>query len=142
MTKLDGIDVEGLREHLTTTESPKAMLRLVIALGYKDGESVDTLSQRYGVPKSTVYYWLDRFESRSIDEALEDDPRSGRPGRLTGNERLELEAMLADPPDDHGYDADEWTTALVRRHIASAYGVEYSSGHVRRLLREVLELSK
>lgn len=136
MGKLDGIDADALRERFSNADSPKAIRRLAIALAYEDGVSVETLSRRYGIPRSTIYHWLDRFESRSIDDAIEDDPRSGRPGKLTRKQRRDLETTLDDPPAAHGYDADGWTSALVRQHIASTYGVEYSAGHVRRLLRE------
>jgi transposase len=136
MGKLDGIDADELRARLADADDPKAVRRLVVALAYDDGESVETLSRRYGFPRSTIYYWLDRFESRPLKAALVDDPRPGRPRELTAEQRRELEATLADPPAAHGYDADEWTTELVRHHVASTYGVEYSIRHVRRLLRE------
>lgn len=141
MGTLGGVDADELRERFANADSPKAIRRLVIALAYEDGVSVETLSRRYGIPRSTIYYWLDRFESRTLEDALEDGSRSGRPGKLTHEQRRELEAVLAEPPAEHGYDADDWTSALVRQHIASAYGVEYSTGHVRRLLREDLEES-
>lgn len=136
MGKLDGIDPDALRDRLAETDDPKAVRRLMIALAYEDGESVKTLSERYGTPKSTIYHWLDRFESRSMEAALEDDPRPGRPGRLTDGERRALARDLENSPENREYDAAEWSPALVRRHIAAAYGVEYSLGHVRRLLRE------
>lgn len=136
MGKLDGIAAATLRDRLARTSDPKAVRRLMIALAYKDGESVATLSRRYGLPKSTIYYWLDRFEERSMDAALEDESRPGRPRKLTDEERRALESDLEGPPGSHGHDATEWSPALVRHHIASAYGVEYSLGHVRRLLRE------
>lgn len=142
MGKIGGVDVDELRERFANAGDPKAVRRLAIALAYEDGVRVETLSRRYGVPRSTIYYWLDRFESRSLEDALEDDPRSGRPGKLTPEQRRELEAALRDRPTDHGHDADEWTSALVRQHIASTYGVEYSAGHVRRLLRQELGTSK
>lgn len=141
MDKLEGIDADTLRDRLADVESPKAVRRLMIALAYEDGESVETLSRRYGIPRSTIYYWLDRFESRPLEAALDDAPRPGRPRRLSEEERRELADTLADPPTDHGCDAEEWRSPLVARHIAEVYGVEYSSGHVRRLLREELDPS-
>jgi transposase len=141
MAKLEGIDADTLRDRLASTESPKAVRRLMIALAYEDGESVGTLSRRYGFPRSTIYYWLDRFESRPLEAALDDDPRPGRPRQLSDEERRELAEVLADPPTDHGYDAEKWTAPLVKRYIADVYGVEYSRGHVRRLLREEFDPS-
>lgn len=142
MGRLDGVDADELRARLADADDPKAIRRLVIALAYDDGESVRTLSRRYGFPTSTIYYWLDRFESRSLESALADGSRPGRPSELTARQRRELEGTLADPPSDHGYDAGRWTSELVRRHVASAYGVEYSTRHVRRLFGEALDSYK
>lgn len=136
MDKLDG---EALRNRLATTDDAKAVRRLMVALAYKDGEPVAALSERYGIPKSTIYHWLDRFESRSMGRALEDDSRPGRPRELTDRERRALARDLEGSPERRGYDAAAWSPRLVRRHIAATYGVEYSLGHVRRLLREEFE---
>ena len=136
MDKLADVSADALREALDTVESAKAAKRLVVALDYKDDVPVSALSERYGIPRSTLYYWLGRFEDRSIADAIEDEPRPGRPPQLTDTARTELQANLDDDPADHGYDADTWSPELVQTHIEREHGVSYSTGHVRRLLRE------
>lgn len=91
MEKLTDIPADELREALEAASSAKAAKRIMVALAYKDGVSVDTLSERYAIPRSTVYSWLDRFEKKPI----KDDDRSGRPPALTAEEREELKADLA-----------------------------------------------
>lgn len=139
MTKLDDVDADALRETLSEVDSAKAAKRLMVALAYKDGVSVSELARRYGVPRSTLYYWLDRFEELPIGEAIEDEPRPGRPRKLDADDRRALAAHIADDPSDHGYDAEEWTPEVVQRHIERAFDTSYSVGHVRRLLREEFE---
>lgn len=56
MGKLSSVAVNDLHEPLETVSTAKAAKRLMIALGYKDGVRVDTLSKRYAIPRSTVYY--------------------------------------------------------------------------------------
>ena len=136
MTKLDDVDADALRDALNEVDSAKAVKRLMVALAYKDGVSVAELARRYGVPRSTLYYWLDRFEEFPIGEAIEDEPRPGRPRKLDEDDRRTVAADICDDPSEHGYDADEWTPELVQRHIESAFDTSYSVGHVRRLLRE------
>ena len=58
MNKLEDVDADALRETFTKTSDPKAMKRLMIALAYRDGVPVDTLSERYGIARSTIYSWL------------------------------------------------------------------------------------
>lgn len=136
MSKLDGVSRDALREELDAVETAKAAKRLMVALAYKDGVSVSTLSERYGIPKSTLYYWLDRFASEPVAEAIEDDDRPGRPTKLDDADREAVFAALGESPDDHGFDAARWTPELVREFIEREFGVSYSLGHVRRLIRQ------
>jgi transposase len=137
MGKLASVSRDALQTALADVSTGKAAKRLMIALAYKDGVPVDTLSERYAIPRSTVYYWLDRFEELSIEETIEDDDRPGRPPALTAEERDELRADLALSLQAFDFDATMWSTETVCTHIAQKYGVEYSYGHVRRLLRSL-----
>ena len=136
MEKLEDLDDDDLREALSEAEGAKAAKRLMVALAYKDGVSVSAMEDRYGIPRSTLYYWLDRFENYSIVDAIEDESRPGRPPKLDTSDRESLRADLEDSPSEHGYDESEWTPDLVRRHIDRVYDTTYSEGHVRRLLRQ------
>jgi transposase len=136
MGKLEDVDPDELRSALADAETPKAAKRLMVALSYVDGDAADDIAARFGIPRSTVYYWLDRFESEPIEEAVLDEPRPGRPTKLDDEEWHRLRGQLDAEPTQFGLDADEWTPAAVRDHIESQFGVSYSEGHVRRLLRE------
>ena len=136
MNKLEDIDTTALREALSDASNAKAAKRLMIALAYADGVRVDTLSERYGIPRATVYSWLDRFEQEPIDEAIEDESRPGRPPKLSDSQREQLLADLAQSPIKFGYEPTEWSPDLVKNHIEQVYGTRYSLGHVRRLLRK------
>jgi transposase len=136
MNKLADVDTDALQAALDTVASPKAAKRLMIALAYADGVRVETLSNRYDIPRATVYSWLNRFEHQSIGKAIEDESRPGRPSKLTASQREQLSNDLVESPAELGYDASEWTPELVQHHIEQTYSVSYSLGHVRRLLRE------
>lgn len=77
MNKLEAIDPDALREALAETSDPKAVKGLMIALAYCDGVPVETLSERYGISRSTVYSGFDRFENEPITEAIRDEHRPG-----------------------------------------------------------------
>lgn len=136
MNKLADVDIETLQAALATASSAKAAKRLMVALAYADGVRVETLSERYDIPRATVYSWLDRFEQQSVSDAIEDESRPGRPPKLDVSQREQLADVLAKSPTEQGYGASEWTPELARRHIERTYDVTYSLGHVRRLLRE------
>jgi transposase len=98
---------------------------------------VETLVDRYGFAQSTVYSWLDRFEERSLDDALHDEARPGRPPKLAADERETLVDQLREPPGAVGYDASTWTPELLREHVDREFDVRYSVGHARRLLADL-----
>ena len=131
MSKLTQLGREELREALDEAATAKAAKRLMVALAYKDGVDVETLSDRYGIPQSTIYYWLDRFESQSIEDAIEDETRPGRPPKLSDEQRAEVESWLATPPESDD-EPTEWTGARLQQRIDEEFGVEYSVAHVSR----------
>lgn len=109
MRKLEGISTERLRTALDDADEAKAATRLVVALAYKDGVHVETLVERYGIPQSTIDDWLDRLENQPLADALRDEPRPGRPPKLSAEQRVEVETWLDGSPRDVGYDSEEWT---------------------------------
>jgi transposase len=128
MGKLEELDVDQLKAALDEVTSAKGAKRLMVALAYKDGVDVDVLSDRYSIPQSTIYYWLDRFEERGIEGALEDEQRPGRPPKLTAEQRAEVESWLTDPPEG----IKEWTARQLQQRIAEEFDVEYSTAHLHR----------
>lgn len=137
MNKLDDVDPDALRAALDDADDAKTAKRLMIALAYRDGAAVGTLSERYGIPKSTIYYWLDRFEERSIADAIEDEDRPGRPSKLDDDERERLARAVERAPSEHGLEDGEWTPETLQTFIEREFDVTYSLGHVRRLLRDL-----
>lgn len=135
MVDLDDVSVAVLRRHLGETDEKTPALRLVVALNYKHGLSQTEIAEQYGIARKTVYNWLVRFESRPIEEALDDDHRPGRPPKLTDEQRRLFHAHLRRPPNAVGYDAAAWSPSLARRLIRDLFDVEYSIPHLRRLLR-------
>ena len=133
MNKLDDVDPTVLRDVLADTDDAKATKRLVVALVYIDGVAVDELSDRYGIPRSTVYYWLSRFEDRPVREAITDEDRPGRPVEL---DRSVLDDLVATPPREYGVEREEWSPAALKAVLEREFDVSYSEGHTRRLLAE------
>lgn len=134
MLDLRDVDRPALLDAFENASEPKAVERLLVALAYTDGVAVATISERYGIPEQTCYAWLNRFADGSIRDAITDDSSTGRPSKLTREQRECLESDLASPPGASGYDAEEWSDKLLQRHVESTYSVEYSTGHARRLL--------
>lgn len=139
MGKLDDVPADRLREELAAAGSAKAAMRVMVALAYKDAVPVATLAERYGIATSTLYYWLDRFEQRPVDDAAHDDDRPGRPSKLADEERAAVAAATAEPPTAVGFDASAWSPELLQRYVEEEFGTTYSADYLRTRFDEWLE---
>lgn len=137
MTRLETISLEDLHDALRDATGKRETQRLMVAILYKRGPSVPMIAEWYGFRAATIYRWFDRLESESIREAVRDRPRPGRPPKLVGEQRRRFEEALREPPTEYGYDVPEWTPEIARDYLEDAFGVTYTSRHVRRLLAEL-----
>ncbi len=137
--KIPDITVEELQEKLEETEDDgKAVKRLVAAIAYKQGQSPAEIEKTFGISEKNVYLWLDRFEQRGIEDALYDESKPGRPGKLSDEEINELEAVLHESPEEAGYDGIQaWSPKFVQHWLKTHFEVEYTLRHIRRLMDDL-----
>ncbi|SEP16932.1 Helix-turn-helix domain-containing protein [Halogranum amylolyticum] len=83
MDHLDVISVEELQRALDEVEGKKPTQRLTAAIADKNGVRQTELAEWYGVQRRTIYSWLKRLETEPLEQAVQDDYRSGRPRKLT-----------------------------------------------------------
>ena len=62
------------------------------------GYSLPTISQLLDVHYNSVYQWIRRYETRGI-EGLRDQPKSGRPRRLSAADQPVIEAWVNETPN-------------------------------------------
>lgn len=136
MDRLEDIPTEDLWPLLDDIEESVPTQRVLAAIATKQSDSTSRLADRHNVSQQTIRNWLSRFEDRPLEDAPFDDPRAGRPRKLTEEEHERLVAELQQSPEAAGLDGQAWFPRLVYHHLQSEYGVEYSLRHIRRLMRE------
>ena len=136
MGRLDDTTLEELYELREQVEGEKPRERVLVAIGRKQGDEIETLAARHGVVEKTIRNWLDRFVEQPIEQAPYDAPRPGGPSKLTAEQREHLEEVLQDSPTELGYDQQAWSPKLLLHYVAHEYDVEYSVRHARYLLTE------
>jgi len=136
MVRLEDIPKEDLWQLLDEIDGSIPTQRVLAAIATKQGDSTSRLADRHNVSQQTIRNWLDRFDNRPLEDAPFDEPRTGRPRKLTPDEQDRLMAELNESPEDVGFDRQAWFPRLVYHHLKSEYGVEYSLRHIRRLMRE------
>jgi transposase len=108
----------------------------MVAIMYKRGPSVPMIADWLDMRERTVYNWLDRLEERSIEDAVTDDQRPGRPSKLDEDGFETFKTAVNQPPAESGYDQQAWSTGLARRFLREEFDVEFSQRHSRRLLKK------
>ena len=138
MDHLDDVSATDLRAALSEIDGSRASTRLIAAIAHQHGVTQTEIAEWFDVERKTVYNWLRRLGERPDDllVAARDDPRSGRPRKLTAEQRSALAETLRKPPAAAGYDARTWDAPLLMRHVREAHGVDYSRATCRRLLAE------
>lgn len=137
MDHLETISVERLQDALDNVEGKTPGLRLLAAIAYKHSVTQTELARWYGVERKTIYNWLTRLDTdESLEQAVTDANRSGRPRKLPETDQDAFEKTLQNEPREVGYDAPAWTPELVQRHLKERYDVTYSIPSCRRLLNE------
>jgi transposase len=140
MPDLDHVSTEQLRAQLHEVDGAEPAQRLMVAIAYKQGVSQSDLAEWYGRSRKTIYNWLERLADEPLSAAIRDQSPPGRPSALSDEEREQIKATIQRPPDESGYTSfDSWNVGLVRYHVVSTHGVDYSRTSCWRLMREARE---
>jgi transposase len=101
-----------------------------------EGERPKVVARFLGVNRSSIYRW--RQSAKDDPQALAARPHPHRPPCLSDTQLRELEALLQQGPQAHGYANWLWTTERVGDLIARHFQVRYHPDHVGRFLRRRL----
>ncbi|HZA23878.1 MAG TPA: winged helix-turn-helix domain-containing protein [Dehalococcoidia bacterium] len=126
-------------QHLTRRGRDARVVRRAQGLLWLDqGEHPMAVAQRLGVTRESVYAWVRRLQhqgGQSLAEKLMEQPRSGRPREKRHAVQELVQQVMDTQPSQYGYQAQGWTAALLRRHLATTEGIEVSDATVRRCLK-------
>lgn len=91
------------------------------------------VARRVGVDRRSVRRWNASYRKKGI-VGIEAKPASGRPQKLSAQEKRRLERMLVRGAQKSGFHTDLWTCPRVARVIHERLGVAYHVDHIGRLL--------
>lgn len=101
----------------------------------RDGMSRRGVAAAYGVERSTLYRWMQKYEVRG-ESGLDRQAGSGRPRKLEKLNENELRALVLQGAQHFGYETDLWTVGRLRRIIAEEFSLVLSKNTVWRRLRD------
>lgn len=140
LVQLSSSKLQQLKDIVHDDENVERVRRAEVILWLAQGESPTEVSIRLGIPRRTIYHWVDHFSGpgrRSLLDRLQDRPHPGRPSLKQRLTRKIVMRILKHKPADYGYADFHWKTTRIREHVIKETGVEVSLDTVRLVLREL-----
>jgi transposase len=106
----------------------RGVLRVKALIAYYKGMPAETVAACYDVSLKTLKGWIKKFEA---EQALSDQPRSGRPSKLSSSQSEELKQMISQ------HNQRVWTARHVYLLLLTVFKVCYSVKYLPQLLRQL-----
>ena len=122
---------KGMKRDFAALEKRRIKaVRLVIEEGLSQGQA----ARRVKAAQQSVSGWVQRYREEGR-AGLAKAGRAGRKPRLSQEQLVQLETLLLEGPEAHGFPSPLWSCPRVTRLIRDRFGVRYHEGHVWKLLR-------
>jgi transposase len=120
---------------MTRQEIGRVAQRAQMVLLSAQRRAVPEIASIFAVEYKTVRKWLRRFDAAG-PVGLYDEPRSGRPRKLTASVRAKLIEMVQQDPEQSGYRATFWTVAMLVLALTDKLRVQLSLSSIRQALHQ------
>lgn len=101
---------------LSRTEAPHKVSRSRIIIDYSSGVTIAQIVRKYGTNRPLVERTVDKALAYGALAALDDLPRSGRPGDITDDAKAWVLSIAYEQPSSFGYDSETWTYSALAKH--------------------------
>lgn len=102
----------------------------------EEGHQPVEVARMLGVARRSVRRWKAAYRDEG-SKGIRAKPVPGRPGKLSEQDREELEQILLKGAEAAGFPSDLWTCPRVKEVIRERFGVGYHVDHIGRLLRSM-----
>ena len=117
-------------KRMTRQEIGRVSQRAQMVLLSAQGRTCPAIARIFDTSDLTVRFWLRRF-SADGPPGLYDEPRSGRPRKVTPEVVAHMDTVMREDPDQTGHLATFWTVAMVALSILTTCKVHVGASAVR-----------
>jgi putative transposase len=135
----DDVEVAELRRLARRERDGRVSARLLALANALDGTSREAAARAAGMDRQTLRDWVIRFNAAGV-AGLRDQPRPGRPPRLTEGQQAAFKAVVLRGPDPERDGVSAWRIVDLCRIAEERFGVAYREGGMLRLVKS-LDLS-
>jgi transposase len=133
------VEAAALRRGARRERDGRVAARLIALANVLDGMSREAAARLAGMDRQTLRDWVIRFNTEGVD-GLRDQPRSGRPVRMTEGQQATLKAIVLRGPDPERDGVSAWRIVDLCRISEERFGVVYRESGMLRLIK-ALDLS-
>jgi len=128
-----------IQDYFAGNEDARFIHRLhgVLLFSEKEDESCDSIGALFGNSPRTVSNWIKRLNDTGDIESLRSKKQSGRPPRLSEQQRQELKIVLTEPPERHGITTNIWDGKSLSAYIERQYGIIMKTRTCQRLFHQL-----
>ena len=123
-----------LEQQLRSTRDAGFFRRTLAVLEAAGGRSIAEIARLLRTSRVSVYHWIDCYDRTRDPTCLADHRGGNRPSLWTEELQAVLRSSLGQRPDHFGYQAVEWTVALLQEHLARWAGESPAATSIRRQL--------
>lgn len=117
-------------KRMTRQETGRVSQRAMMILLSSQGWTVQDIAKLFDYHPDTIRFWIRSFEAQG-PSGLYDEPRSGRPRKVTDQAMQKMAELIRDDPQRSGFLATFWTVAMMVLALADTMKVTLSTSCVR-----------
>ncbi len=138
---ISGLEKQLLKDYAKT--SPLVLLRfkaqaILLAAGHAPPEIIALAVDR---KPSTVETWLDDWHGHRLSSIFTGHLDNNNAGKLTREQRTEIQQTLQSPPSNSGLPKDFWDVPQLKQYVEATFGVVYESEQSYHFLLKFSNLS-
>jgi len=128
-----------IQHYFERNEEARFIHRLhgLLLFSEKEDESCDSIGALFGNSPRTVSNWIKRVNKTGDIESLRSKKQSGRPPRLSEEQKQELREILQEAPENHGISSNIWDGKSLSAFIEKQYGIVLKTRACQRLFHKL-----
>jgi transposase len=131
--------VSQIKSYFEHNEEARFVHRLhgILLFASKPEESCDSIGALFGNSARTVSNWIKRVNETGDIESLRSIAQSGRPARLSAEQKAEIKLVLQESPERHGISTNIWDGKSLSAYILEHYGITLKTRSCQNLFHEL-----
>lgn len=114
----------------------RTIKRITAVIKISEGYFIKDIAALLKVSPEAIRIWIRTFLIYGVD-GLKSKKNPGRPSKLTKTQKIQLDKMIDEGPQKHGFSAACWRSPMIQHLIYKKFNVFYNVHYVSQLLKNM-----